>query len=331
MMKEIGSEFHRMKPDDGHGFDLPVPGFFVFSGRTAIETVLKGIPEAKKALLPSYCCDSMIKPFCDAGISVCFYPVNYHNGLMIEVDLLEEIDIFFWCNYFGFNVPMPNLSNFHGVIIEDITHSLLSTTPYHTQSNFIIASLRKWEPIICGGYCAAIGDTILTAPMNNPPDEFVRIKALAMELKKQYLDDYDEEKKTKYLSFFQQSNHWLAENYSGLAIDPWSRSFFTTVDLAKQKETRRKNAKALYHGLQEARFLFNEEDMECPLFVPILLPNREEVRNQLIAKQIYCPVHWPQPYDCDSNIYKQELSLICDQRYNEEDMKRIVSVLKPLL
>ncbi len=60
MVREIGSEFHRMPFESGHGLILPAPGSLVFSGRTAIETVLKEIPEARKAALPSYCCDRMI-------------------------------------------------------------------------------------------------------------------------------------------------------------------------------------------------------------------------------------------------------------------------------
>ena len=40
-MMEIGSEFHKAQTESGKGFIPPVDGVFVFSGRTAIETVLK--------------------------------------------------------------------------------------------------------------------------------------------------------------------------------------------------------------------------------------------------------------------------------------------------
>lgn len=331
-MWEIGSEFHRALPDIGHGLSYPIPGILLFSGRTAIETVLKEITGARKAILPSYCCDSMIQPFKDAGIEVEFYPVYFKNGLKIEVNIPENTDIILWCNYFGFMVPMPDLSEFQGVIIEDITHSLFSEHPYHAQSHYLVASLRKWEPVNCGGYCSAVSGKIHNEPIISPPLEYVRLKTAAMELKKEYLLDLDKDKKKRFRSMFLESNHWLAENYSGLSIDPWSKEYLSTVDLEEQRQIRRRNAKALYEGLEEkAQFLFPLEDMDCPLFVPMLLHNREKIRRILTSNHIYCPVHWPRPHGCISNLYDQELSLICDQRYDEQDMERIVSVLKPLL
>ena len=84
----------------------------------------------------------------------------------------------------------------------------------------------------------------------------------------------------------------------------------------------------LYDGLKDAvEFVFLKEDMDCPLFVPIITKKRNEIRQFLTDNKIYCPVHWPKPAGCESNLYDTELSLICDQRYSEEDMKRLVEVL----
>lgn len=320
-MREIGSEFQYIRPDNGRGLAYPRPGSLVFSGRTAIEAVLMKLPEARTALLPSYCCDSMIVPFRAAGIDVDFYKVEWDSGLKIEID--GKADILVWCNYFGFHYPMLD---FDGVIIEDITHSFLSNFTFHPQSDYLVASLRKWNPILCGGYCSIEAEGV------EPPEKFVENKKMAMELKTEYLEDLDKGKKSKFLQIFSDSNHWLAENYSGFLIDSWSRDFLKNIDIEKQRRIRRENAKILYEGLRNrVRFMFPESDMDCPLFVPILIPNRDEVRAYLIKNEIYCPVHWPKPEGCDSNIYSQELSLICDQRYGSEDMERIVSTIKEVL
>ena len=319
MAREIGSEFHKMPIENGQGLLYPRPGSLVFSGRTAIEAVLQKLPDAHNtALLPSYGCDSMIVPFRAAGINVKFYQVNWDDGLKVETD--ERADILLWCNYFGFKIEMPD---FDGVIIEDITHSLLSDAPSHPHSDYLVASLRKWEPVNCGGYCSVKMDG------TTPPENFIKEKTEAMELKTEYLEDLDAEKKPKFLKMFGESNHWLAENYSGLSIDPWSRAYIKHADIEKQKRIRRENAKTLYEGLKgKVQFMFPIEDMDCPLFVPILLPNRDKVRKTLTENEIYCPVHWPKPEGCESNIYDMELSLICDQRYGIEDMERIISVLQ---
>ena len=321
MSREIGSEFHIMPFEKGHGLVLPRPGSLVFSGRTAIEAVVRQTPDAHTAFLPSYCCDSMIVPFRDAGIEVKFYQVSWDNGLKVEID--GSADIVLWCNYFGFKNEMPELN---GVVIEDITHSMLSTVSAHSNSDYLVASLRKWEPVNCGGYCSVKMDGEV------PSDEFVRLKSEAMELKADYLKDLNPKKKQQFLSMFGESNHWLAEHYSGLSIDSFSRDYLERVDVEHQRRIRRENAKTLYEGLSgKVQFMFPVEAMDCPLFVPVLLPNRNEVRTHLTKNEIYCPVHWPKPKGCESNIYDLELSLICDQRYGVEDMKRIVSVIQEVL
>lgn len=334
MTREIGSEFHKLEFGKGHGLPFPVKGCLVFSGRTAIETVLKELPHAKKAVLPSYCCDSMIEPFRKAGMIVEFYPVRYENGLKIDAQIPQDADILLWCNYFGCHTPMPDLLDFKkrgGLVIEDITHSLLSSSPYNSQSDYLVASIRKWEPINCGGYCAAVNGDFKHAPTLMPPSNFVDNKTSAMNMKTEYLNDLDEQKKQQFLAMFGESNHWLAENYSELAIDPWSEEYLTHVDADEQKTIRRSNAHVLYEGLKnKVVFLFSEEDMDCPLFVPVVIPNRNEVRKILTENRIYCPVHWPKPEGCSSNLFDLELSLICDQRYNEDDMKRIVSVISQM-
>ena len=71
------------------------------------------------------------------------------------------------------------------------------------------------------------------------------------------------------------------------------------------------------------------------MFVPILVPDgkRDELRRYLIKHEMYCPVHWPVSmyHKLDKRaeiIYKNELSLVCDQRYTEEDMQRMVETIK---
>ena len=76
------------------------------------------------------------------------------------------------------------------------------------------------------------------------------------------------------------------------------------------------------------------------MFVPVLVPDgkRNELRRHLINNEIYCPIHWPvSEYhmggshkldDKTENIYANELSLVCDQRYIEEDMNRMVDVIR---
>ncbi len=336
-MKEIGSEFaiEQLNGSYKNRFQVLNEGIYVFSGRTALETVIKNEPTIHKAKLPSYCCESMIDPFRKAGIEVSYYPVNYENGLVIDINMSDDVDCIVFCNYFGFHTHLSDtneLKNHNYVIIEDITHSLFSKEPYHQYSHYLIASIRKWEPIISGGYCLSRRKTLSIIPKEMPPDSFVNKKNMAMILKSRYLAGETNVNKQDFLKAFSEANKWLADNYSGLTIDDFSNKYIMNVDSENHRKKRIQNARVLYEGLKNnpyIDFMFSIEEMDCPLFVPVLIHNgkRDIIRNKLIEKRIYCPIHWPRPNGCYSNLYDIELSLICDQRYTEEDMTYIVNTL----
>lgn len=335
--REIGSEFEYKEKMLGSYFSSLVEGgYLVFSGRTAIETVLRNEPRIRKALLPSYCCDSMIEPFRRVGVSVDFFSVNFDDGMKIELKIPDDFECVLWCNYFGFRVIMPDLQDFiarGGIVIEDITHSLFSIQQHNKQSHYLVASLRKWAPILCGGFVLTRKGELKNSPVNTPSAEFLDKKEKAMKLKAEYLTGASSTDKQTFLSLFSGANEWLAENYSGLTIDEYSKEYMNHVDVALHREQRIRNAKVLYAGLINnpyIQFMFPLDDMDCPLFVPVIIKDgkRDAIRNKLVENDIYCPVHWPHPKAaCKSNFYEVELSLICDQRYNEDDMQRIVDVL----
>ena len=333
---EIGSEFNFNDSENGKGINFSNGSYFVFCGRSAIKAIIQNT-NIHKICFPSYCCDSMIEPFRIANIELCFYDVLYSDSLQINLNIPKDTDAILWCNYFGFKIDMPDLSKFlnrGGIIIEDITHSFMSEKVYDKQSTYIVASLRKWEPIVCGGYCASINGDSLKMDLRMPPNDFVELKKSAMKLKSEYLSSGDTELKTQFLDMFKTSNQWLADNYSGLGIDEWSKEYLYNFDINAHKRIRRENAVALYNGLEhinEINPMFDLKDMDCPLFVPVIISpeKRNAIRQKLTDNQIYCPVHWPHPEaDCSSNLYNMELSLLCDQRYNTSDMERIISVLE---
>lgn len=81
---EIGSEYHYETLNANQDKNRPqfevIDDTYTFSGRTAIETVLRNLSGIRKALLPSYCCESMIVPFQAANIEVEYYDVFWNEG-----------------------------------------------------------------------------------------------------------------------------------------------------------------------------------------------------------------------------------------------------------
>ena len=72
---------------------------------------------------------------------------------------------------------------------------------------------------------------------------------------------------------------------------------------------------------------------KVPFFVPIFINDRNKLRSAMFQNKIFTPVHWP--YESNrlngnkkNKIYDIELSLICDQRYGIDDMKRMIDIIE---
>lgn len=85
-MLEIGSEF--CAESSNYMIDDASNIAYLLSGRTALSCIITDIKSnitTHKALLPIYCCASMIEPFIKSGIEVQFYEVS-DNGIQYPYD-----------------------------------------------------------------------------------------------------------------------------------------------------------------------------------------------------------------------------------------------------
>lgn len=360
-MKEIGSEFwldNTFQTSENKTFQeymsFGEDSKLLFSGRTAIEYVLEDIKKPIKTVyMPSYCCSSMIQPFLDRSIEIEYYEVQIDNfGISYVVDFQKEIDLFFAASYFGFSQSNMDLiiSKYKEkeiLVIEDITHRLLSENNFSKAANYCIASVRKWVAIPSGGLAIKSTGAFSYQNIKLPSNIIINNKIKAMEQKYAYINTYyneedlAEKEKRNFSNRYSKFNNELNLDYKNYSIDKTSELILLQTDINKIKHRRIENAEFLYKSLNYSsnkfRFLFNEPDFnkDCPLFIPILLedPYRYLLKKLLIENKIFCPSHWPNPdpekLTSDKNpIYVQELSIICDQRYGLEDMQRIVGIIK---
>lgn len=318
----------------------------LISGRTAIDYALTTMQKYKKikiAYLPSYCCESIIKPFIENNIELKFYTVDFNKGnLIYNIDENVECDIFFAMNYFGFSYYnmdkyIEKYKNRNVCVIEDATHSLLSTRIYNENSDFVVASMRKWFPIISGGLFINQsnkykGRVDIKLKQNF---DYIRLKEEAMLKKAEYINKNVRFK--NYLKIFSKANEILNKNYKNYAIDEKSYNILQSINIEEIKRKRKNNANIIYEFLRkqkEIEYLVNINlKKDCPIFVPIFLKNesRNSLKKFLIDNEIYCPTHWKIPEqikkDKEQKIYNMELSLICDQRYKEEDIEGYIKLI----
>ena len=325
---EIGSEFWDVPLSaDRNNLFVKEPAWFV-SGRAALSSVIAEIKlrqSVRCAWLPSWCCDSMIYPFLQASIDVRFYPVFVQNrSLCHELPSALENDILFLMSYFGYEDGAPEVPGFEATIIRDVTHSVFSKS--YRDADYSFGSLRKWCAFKTGGFAYGVSAT------DAFDSRYYCTRERAMQEKSAYIAGKTESK--SFLAVFAEAEEHLEECPVSCGA-PEDISAAKKLDVAFIKSQRRKNAAVLLDALSEIAIFPKLKDEDCPLFVPILVKNslRDDLRKYLIQNEIYCPVHWPISAYHSLNLqtqtlYNDELSLVCDQRYSEEDMLRTVKVIK---
>lgn len=340
-MKEIGSEFWKIndiverKNDsiflDEIGKDIK----YLMSGRTAIDYILNNINDIKKIVyMPEYCCGSMVQPFIDNGYRIDYYKVDLiHN--IYYINELQECSIFFGMSYFGYNDSnmdkyIEKFKEKNVIVIEDITHRLLSKKNHSEKSDFLIASLRKWFPIYTGAIAVNKNCNFkINVDNYTINEELVKYKKQAMQLKREYIHDTNVDSKDNFLDLFNKSNKLIVD-YKNKKMDEESIQMLKNIDVEYIIEKRISNTKIIEENFinnDNVKLLYNYKNGDCPLFVPIILKNRDNIRKKLIKNNIFCPVHWPKFNNSNNELYANELSLICDQRYTKEDMQREVKIL----
>ena len=135
-----------------------------------------------------------------------------------------------------------------------------------------------------------------------------------------------------YLEMFEKGESLIDDELEcGMSLI--AEKLFSYVDEERVKVRRLNNAQYLIEQLKKIGInpLLSLTENHVPLFIPIVLKNRDSVRKAMFKQEIFCPVHWPlegMTVRRGELMFQSELSLIIDQRYGRNDMDSIVAVLK---
>lgn len=304
------------------------------SGRSALYSILvhkKGTQ--KKLLLPAYLCDSITRTVIDVGWEFDFYQLDEFMHPRIDQKLcskIEEFDAILLINYFGMVDLRNDIERIRKerkdiFIIEDDVQAFYTMNDSMADCSF--TSLRKWFPCPDGAMIY-MKDSVQIEPCIKMENEWSQYKLAGGLLKEQsdYIDD------SIMLSLLNKGEDILDNGYLS-PCSKASKKIIANLDLEKIAHQRTQNAKMLHRELEKLGVKHLYSDYGVPLVIPIFIEKREELRNAYFSEQIFTPKHWPKIDNLcgDSWLYDQELSLICDQRYGIEDMKRQIEVLKAFI
>lgn len=361
MLSEIGSNFW-ISPNDGIGGKALYPPFqfgyhgsdyaWMSTGRSAIRLVLETIEERnpnieKVVLLPPFTCHTVFEPFIASGFEVQMLPLNLDLTIDIE-DIIRcqelfDASVILVHRYYGFdtlpgfNQAVSLLKTKGVVVIEDCTQCLYSSFLI-SDADYFVASVRKWCGVPDGGF-AICKDGCFTHKPNLADEKMVETKRIASELKYKYLFERKGDKPT-FKAKYSEAERLLDNQKDYYSIGKISADIQAELDILLLKKQRRNNYRLLLEGIKNIvgiKVIFDSlPDDVVPLYFPILVENRDKFQYFLADNDIYAPVVWPKADNCPAiegvanSIYNKILCIPIDQRYDGEDMQRIVDVINKL-
>lgn len=337
--KIIGGEFelnpYSFQKKSQNIFD----GFFYSSGRAALYAILDHIFQAspiKTIYLPNYLCSSVVETTRLFRTNIIFYPIL--DNLKPDESFLQNQDfnlsIIILINYFGcidLQSIIHNLkrNNTDLYIVEDNVQALHSMFT-ETEANFSFTSFRKQLPVPDGGWVKTKHENFNSRQINKK-NTFVSYKIAGGLLKNyKYYKCIDD---SVYLDLLNKGEKLINDNlYS--TISDFTLDIISKLDLNSIAQKRTENALYLLSKLDKIGIkpLVEIRKSFIPLFLPIMLKNRDQVKDILFQHSIFCPTHWPTDNISELNklniMANSELSLVIDQRYDFKDMDMILKILE---
>lgn len=320
------------------------------TGRDSIIHILRSTnARYQEVLLPAYICSEAINPFIDEKTKVRFYSLK--ENLMINLDdikkrITSKTKIIIVIHYFGF--PQEEIEELCRlckekkiILVEDCVHGFMTKKGdkyLGLFGDFSFTSFRKYVAIPDGSLL--IGNKgSLTQKKNISIKHFfyVNLRYFSLIIKGIYMNH----KKIIPEYFFFRSFKSIDKKFidykhpapmSLLSLNILKRYDFEDIKKKRQenfryllKEIKNKDIKPMYDYIDEDIF---------PIGFPIISGRKKEIKEKLINKGVFPPVHWILPeqinkkeFPISKQISENILTLPIDQRYCEKDMKIIADIL----
>lgn len=352
MKKEIGSIFplsdEILKQAESEQIEYSDDRVYYSLCREAlydIATDLKG--SNKKVLIPAYTCQTVITPFEEAGWQCEYYSID-KNLRIVSSSLFEAVEKYHPSlvvvhPYFGKDLNDEEIEllqeiNRKGIeIILDLTQCIFTKKKYSFAS-YIVGSYRKWFPIPDGGFlkCNTKKKSIFQPEREN--SQFTEKEIDAMYLRDQYFCNGEKRTKDISIRLSKEADHIAECNVIPHRMSQIAYNLLQKEDVEENQNRRRCNYSFLFHEIRDnyqVRKVCRDlnEVTTAPLYFTIYVQDRSFLQRLLAQDAIYAPVLWPVEdkrvliNDEVKYIYDHLLAIPCDQRYETNDMKRVIAII----
>ena len=287
------------------------------NARSALLYLLK-TRKIKKLYIPYFLCDS-VSGICDReGYSYSFYSIDQEFYPVFD-GVLKDDEYLYIVNYYGqiSDTYIHMLKQRFGNIILDNVQAFFRKP---INSIDTIYSCRKFFGVPDGAYLA----TTALFPELLPEDQ-------SKDRMKHILGRFDDGIASAYYSDFKANDH-MFRDMELRSMSAITHNLLGAVDYETVRRKREENFVLLNRELRN-RNVLSINITEGPYAYPFYCKNGMEVKKKLTEKKIYVPTLWPNVLKMEGTLEKDYaeniLPLPCDQRYDAEDMERIVEeVLK---
>ncbi len=309
------------------------------SGRDTLKAIAREYAPTV-VLMPALACDSMVHPFTQYGHEVRYYRLTADYAidlghLRTRIPHTDAPCLLLYMDYFGNHAidddSLNSLRANHPQLrfIEDRTHDLLSDNRRRFLPDYRMASLRKWANIPDGGLLWAYRP--LTNTTFGEDTTFTEQRLTAQTMRHAFLQNGDNALKTTFRQMFSHVSDILDEDAMPSRMSAYAYALVGKTDRDAIRRQRTENAEVLTAILRDNPYvrLVQPNADNSALYVPFIVPKRNEVQAQLSPMGIFNTVIWPlndeQKAICPVAKLTEEsmLAAPCDQRYTAADMSFI--------
>jgi len=285
------------------------------SARNCLEFIITN-KKYSKIYIPYFTCDVILEPLLKLNVEYSFYDVDNKLEPIFDYNILNNDEAILITNYFGIksNYIKKISSQVRNIIVDNA--QALFDLPIKDVDTFY--SPRKFIGIPDGGFTT----NNLNLNINFEQDlSLDRTEHLLKRIELGAEEGYNDFKK----------NDQSISNQPIKSISNLSLSIIKSVDFSEISKIRRENFNHLHKKLKnnnKVEFDLNENFV--PMVYPYRVDNAEKIKKVLIENKIFCATYWPNVFDwCgkEKNSYhltNEIISLPIDQRYNLDDMKKIL-------
>lgn len=289
------------------------------TGRNAFEYILRA-KQYKKVYLPYYTCDVMLEPIEKLDLEVEFYHIDENLLPLFDYSKVKDSEVFVYTNYFGVcDYNVDEVAQQCKNLIVDNSQAFYSK-PLMGVDTFY--SPRKFFGLPDGAYLYT--DTLLDDELETDVS-YQRFEHL--------LGRIDIGTEDFYGAF--KSNDDSLMNQSIKKMSKLTQRLLSSIDYKSIAEIRKQNFEYLSSELTDTNLLnISTPQSSVPLVYPYLMDRGHELKKKLIQNKVFVATYWPNVSEwCNKDSYEFWLcsnlvNIPIDQRYEIDDMKQIVEIIK---